>query len=227
MAGADHLCAVLCAVVAITAYRRTRSGLLLCGLLLLTACSDHPPRLPTLPDDATLLAFGDSLTFGTGAGPAESWPAVLTHLSGREVINAGLPGEVSAAGKSRLPGLLDVHRPDLLILCHGGNDLLRKFNPQTTRANLKAMIESALQRNIPVLLLGVPGPGLVLLKSAALYAQLAQQYGVAYEGDILPRVASDQQLKSDHVHPNAAGYRKIAEALLRQLQTSGALPRDS
>jgi lysophospholipase L1-like esterase len=51
--------------------------------------------------------------------------------------------------------------------------------------------------------------------------------GLAYEGDILPAVESDNSLKSDHVHPNAAGYRKIAGALLRQLQASGALPRDS
>ena len=203
------------------------AGILLCGLLLLSACSDSQPRLPVLPGEATLLAFGDSLTFGTGATPAESWPAVLARLTGRKVINAGIPGEVSASGKSRLPGLLDAHHPDLLILCHGGNDLLRKFNPQATRTNLGAMIASAIKRNIPVLLVGVPRPGLVLLESAELYDRLAQQYGLAYEGDILPAVESDNSLKSDHVHPNAAGYRKIAEALLRQLQASGALPRDS
>jgi lysophospholipase L1-like esterase len=203
------------------------AGILLCSLLLISACSDSQPRLPVLPDEATLLAFGDSLTFGTGAAPAESWPAVLARLTGRKVINAGIPGEVSASGKSRLPGLLDAHHPDLLILCHGGNDLLRKFNPQATRANLGAMIASAIKRNIPVLLVGVPRPGLVLLESAELYDRLAQQYGLAYEGDILPAVESDNSLKSDHVHPNAAGYRKIAGALLRQLQASGALPRDS
>jgi len=204
------------------------SGILLLGcLLLLPACSDRQPRLTTLAVDATLLAFGDSLTFGTGAAPAESWPAVLARLTGREVINAGIPGEVSASGKSRLPGLLDAHHPDLLILCHGGNDLLRKFNPQATRANLGAMIENALQRNIQVLLVGVPGPGFVLLESAELYDSLARQYDLVYEGDILPAVESDKQLKSDHVHPNAAGYREIAEALLRRLQASGALSRDS
>jgi lysophospholipase L1-like esterase len=178
------------------------AALLLCCLLL-SACSDHQSRLPRLPGDATLLAFGDSLTFGTGAAPAESWPAVLARLTGREVINAGIPGEVSASGKDRLPGLLDTHNPDLLILCHGGNDLLRRFNPQATRANL------------------------FLLESAELYDGLATEYRLAYEGDILPEVESDESLKSDHVHPNAAGYRRIAEALLRQLQASGALPRDS
>jgi len=209
----------------VAARRPGVSAILLCCLLLLSACSDNQPRLPRLPGDATLLAFGDSLTFGSGAEPAHSWPAVLSRLTGREVINAGIPGEVSASGKSRLPGLLDTHQPDLLILCHGGNDLLRKFNPQATRANLGAMIEDARQRNIPVLLVGVPRPGFVLLESAELYARLAQQYGLAYEGDILPAVESDTQLKSDHVHPNAAGYRKIAEALLRRLQASGALPR--
>ena len=210
-----------------TLRRQCIHGLLLCCLQLLSACSDNQPRLPELLDDAVVLAFGDSLTFGTGAEPAESWPAVLAQLTGRAVINAGLPGEVTASGKSRLPELLEAHHPDLLILCHGGNDLLRKFSPQATRANLGAMIESALQRNIPVLLVGVPRPGLLWLESAELYAQLAQQYGLAYEGDILPAVESDDSLKADRVHPNSAGYRKIAEALLRRLQASGALPRGS
>lgn len=202
-------------------------AVLLCCLLLLPGCSDKVPRLPLLPDDATLLAFGDSLTFGTGASRAESYPAILSRLTRRTVINAGLPGEVTAAGKNRLPELLDTHRPDLLILCHGGNDLLRKFNPEATLANLGAMIESALQRHIPVLLVGVPGPGLIMLESAGLYRKLAQQYALAYEGDILPEIESDNSLKSDPIHPNAAGYRRIAEALFRLLQASGALPHEA
>ena len=77
-----------------------------------------------------------------------------------------------------------------------------------------------------MLLVGVPRPGLILLESAELYDELARQYALAYESEILAAVESDDSLKSDHVHPNAAGYRKIAEALLRQLQVSGALPRD-
>ena len=117
------------APVAINYCRSMAIMLLVAGSLLTCACS-KTPQMTKLSPDATILAFGDSLTFGTGAGESESYPAVLNRLTGKKVVNAGVPGEVSSTGILRLPELLDRDHPALVILCHGGNDLLAHQNHQ-------------------------------------------------------------------------------------------------
>lgn len=197
------------------------------ALLLLAiglgACSDSKPQLPLLSADAVILAFGDSLTFGTGANSEQSYPAELARLTGLTVINAGIPGEVTAQGVRRLPALLDRYKPQLLLLCHGGNDLLRKIGTAMTRDNIEKMISAADQRNIPTLLIGVPQPALMFLEAAPIYNEIAEQHGLVYEGEILPQVEADNKLKSDRIHPNAAGYRRMADAISELLRQSGAL----
>jgi acyl-CoA thioesterase I len=190
--------------------------------MLPAACS-RTPQLPLLAADATILAFGDSLTAGTGAGEAESYPAVLARLSGRKVVNAGVPGEVSAGGVQRLPELLERERPALLILCHGGNDLLARRDQRQIADNLRAMIRSAGERGVPVLLVAVPSPDL-MLKPPGLYEELAGEFRIPIERRALAHILGKGSLKSDHVHPNAAGYRLLAEAVAELLKKSGALP---
>jgi len=92
----------------------------------LSSCSDEA-KLPALAADATILAFGDSLTYGTGTSRDNAYPTVLEKLLKRRVINAGIPGEISSKGLNRLPALIEKYRPDLIIICHGGNDILRKL----------------------------------------------------------------------------------------------------
>ena len=123
----------------LTSFRKILITCLLLTALAVAAC-DKPPTIRPLPPKATILAFGDSLTFGTGAPSDASYPAVLTDLLGTTVINAGVPGEVSADGRERLPGLLEQHRPALVILCHGGNDFLRRGDASKVKANLQAMM---------------------------------------------------------------------------------------
>lgn len=200
-----------------------RTGfLLVAAALLLAACGGKPPALPRLAPDDVIVAFGDSLTFGTGAQPAESYPAVLGELIGREVIAAGVPGEVTAQGMQRLPQVLDRYRPRLVLLCLGGNDLLRKVEPQSIEANLRTMVRTLRDRGIAVVLIGVPKPSL-LPSTAGFYATIAEDLQVPLEDEVLEDILTKNEYKSDPIHPNAAGYRRMAEAVAKLLRETGAL----
>lgn len=188
----------------------------------LAACGGNTPKLSRLPADATILAFGDSLTFGTGARPEASYPAVLEKLIARKVWSAGVPGELSAAGLKRLPSALDYYRPRLLILCHGGNDMLRRRDDAQTAENLRAMIRIAKQRGVDVVLIGVPKPGL-LPSPPHFYAEIAKEFDLPYEDAALKTILRDNNLKSDIAHPNAKGYAMLAKAVAALLKQSGAI----
>ena len=179
----------------------------------LTGCGgEEPPRLEPLTPGAVVVAFGDSLTSGVGAPADQSYPAQLARLTGLTVHASGVPGETSSRGLTRLPRVLERLRPRLVILCHGGNDLLRGLPPSTTEANLRAMVDLARARGAQVLLVGVPQPGLRLSVSG-IYPRVAREARVPLEADILTDILSDSALKADPIHPNAAGYARMAERL--------------
>ena len=192
---------------------------LLLGLLV--ACSAEPPFQP-LSASATVLAFGDSLAAGNGAPQQGSYPAQLSRMINLSVINGGVSGEESHEGRDRLANLLDQYRPELLILCHGGNDLLRKRPLAQLEENLEAMIIMAQQRGIQVLLLGVPSPG-IFLSGNKVYETVADNTGVELIPDLIADVLSQPALKSDTIHPNEAGYTEIAETITSELQKLGAI----
>ena len=199
----------------------TRAALLLAAALL-AGCGEDVPRLQPLAADAVVLAFGDSLTHGTGAAPEQSYPAVLARRIGRRVVNAGVPGEISGDGLRRLPALIEREQPALVLLCHGGNDLLRKQDPAVTERNLREMIGLARGSGAQVVLIGVPKPGL-FLGTADYYERVASELGVPLEGEALADILGDNATKSDAVHPNADGYARLAEAVERLLREAGAL----
>lgn len=190
--------------------------------LLLAGCGEAVPKLQKLGPDAVILAFGDSLTHGTGTEEQYSYPARLAEQTGLTVINAGVPGELSAAGRDRLPRLLERHQPDLLILCHAGNDILRQRDPQSAANNLRAMITMAHERGIEVLLIAVPEPAL-LPRAAAFYADVARSSGVPLVRDALADILSSSSLKADAVHPNRNGYARLSQAVIDKLRQAGAL----
>lgn len=195
---------------------------LLMVLALAAGCGDKVPQLPKLGASDVIVAFGDSLTYGTGATQAESYPAVLAQLIGRQVVRAGVPGEVTAQGLRRLPEVIDEHRPALMIVCLGGNDMLRKVGASEIKSNLREIIKSIRDQGIAVVLVGVPQPALIT-SAPEFYAELAQEFAVPYEGKVITNVLYSSDMKSDPIHPNAKGYRRIAESLAELLRKSGSI----
>ena len=200
-----------------------KKSLLLAIFLFLSACSESSKTLTKLPEDAVILAFGDSLTYGTGASVGHDYPSILAELTAREVINKGVPGEISGDGLKRLPELLDEYQPQLLILIHGGNDMLQHIPGQQTADNLKQMITEANNRDIEVVLLGVPSFNLFTLNSADFYQTVAETRQIPVDLDTLPHILGDNNLKSDMIHPNDAGYQLMANNIFNLLKQAGAI----
>jgi lysophospholipase L1-like esterase len=178
--------------------------------------------LPLLAHDSVIVAFDDSLTFGTGAQPMKSYPAVLGKNVDRRVVNAGYPGEMTSQGLSHLPIILDREKPALLLLCLGVNDQLLNINQQKVANNIKEMIQLAWKREVPVVLIAVPD----LEPSPSrppMYRKIAREFCIPIEEEVLSAIlAADSTLKADKVHPNAAGYRLMAESIASLLHRSGA-----
>jgi lysophospholipase L1-like esterase len=192
------------------------------ALALLAACSAGQPKLPRLAPDAVVLAFGDSLTVGVGANSSESYPARLEALIGRTVVSSGVPGETSEGGLARLPAALEEAKPQLVILCEGGNDFLQKLDDAQTANNLRAMVRMARAQGAQIVLIAVPKPGL-LPSPADFYSAIAREFAVPHEESALRKILTDNALKSDLVHPNAAGYARLAEAIAALLKKTGAI----
>lgn len=188
----------------------------------LASCGQKVPRLPPVGPGEVIVAFGDSLTYGTGAAEQESYPAVLAQLIQRNIVRAGVPGETTGGALARLDHVLDEHRPALVIVCLGGNDMLRKLDDTQTRNNLREIIKTIRQRGVTVALVGVPKPALIA-SAPAFYAELAQEFDIPYDGKVVTEVLYRAELKSDPIHPNAKGYRRIAEAIAELLKKAGAV----
>jgi len=175
---------------------------------------------PLNPQD-TILAFGDSLTYGYNAKADESYPTLLSRLSGHKVINAGIPAESSYDGLKRLPKLLEDDNIKLMILFFGGNDIMQGLSMERLKSNLKTMIQMAKERHIEVLLISVPNLSLFGLSPLELYKEVADEEDVPLLSGMLADIISKPSLKSDQIHPNDTGYKIMAEKIYEKLLQEG------
>lgn len=195
-------------------------------LLLLAAACGGAKKEAALPAGSKVLALGDSLTAPHGVNPGEDWPTLLAQKTGWVVINAGISGNTSAQALERLPALLDEHQPQLVLVSLGGNDMLRKMSQAQTVANLGRMLDLARASGARAVLLATPKPSLAgavfnSLSAAEFYAEVAQDKKVPLVENALPEVLSDTALKSDQLHPNAAGHALLSEKIHADLKKIG------
>lgn len=181
-----------------------------------------------------LVALGDSLTQGYGLAQGEGLvPQLQAWLdaAGHDVIviNAGVSGDTTAGGLSRLEWTL-ADAPDAIIVALGGNDLLRGIDPANSRENLSAILARLEAEGIPALLVGLPAPGNYgpefQAAFEAIYPELAQQHGAALHPDMLGPLTARQSagetigpwMQADMIHPNAAGVAEIVAAMAPQVE---------
>lgn len=191
--------------------------------------ADQPKNTPAVASSVVvkgperlILAFGDSLYAGYGLQNGESMPAEIENLLraqgiNAKVVNGGVSGETTAAGRKRLNFALDnlPRKPDLVMLGLGGNDVLRQIPVAETRSNLVAMLNELKRRDIAVVLTGMRAPPNLgpdyVLKFDAMYPDLARAYDAAIDPFILAGVLGDRKLMlPDGVHPNAKGADVMA-----------------
>lgn len=196
------------------------------ALLWLAGCT-RAPRLAAVPAGQTVLAFGDSVTHGTGASAGQDWPTLLAALTGWRVINAGIPGDTAENGRHRLPSLLAEHRPALVIIEIGGNDFLRRRAANAVKEDLRDMVRTVRQMGAQAVLVAVPELSLMSALTrqptdAPLYEELAKEEGVALVPDVFSSVLGEARLRADQIHPNADGYRQMANGIHTHLKSLGA-----
>ena len=208
-------------------------GVLLVAIQGLAACGNNPvadkpaevAATASETSDKLVVAFGDSLYAGYQLAPNEGLaPQLQAALKedgvNARVHNAGVSGDTTAAGRTRLNFVLDnlERTPDLVVLGLGGNDMLRGIKPQETRANLEAMLKELQGRKIKVVMTGMlAAPNLGPDYARAfnpLFPELAEQYGAKLYPFFLEGVVTDKSLMlNDNIHPNAKGVTRVVEGL--------------
>jgi len=182
---------------------------------------------PAWAGGSRVLILGDSLSAAYNIPIEDSWPRLLARQLtglGIEIINASISGETTGGGRSRLPALLQRHRPDILILELGGNDGLRGLPFGQTRDNLAAMIQQARSSGARVLLIGVrlpPNLGPAYNRRfQKIYEDLTTTTGVAYLPRFLEGIAASDPglMQPDGIHPTARAQPKLAARVRKALE---------
>ena len=177
----------------------------------------HPSVAHLGEHSGPIVVLGDSISAGVGSESHRGYVAVLETRSGQKLINKGVPGDTTAQGLKRLKAdVLDL-KPALVLVELGGNDFLNKVDPAETRANLDNIIAQIQSDGTAVLLIGMQG-GVLSDRAADMFRDLASSHHTAFVPNIMAGIFTDPSLKADPIHPNDAGYEKVADKVEPELR---------
>ena len=154
------------------------------------------------------MMFGDSLVEGVGATKGNDLPSLIGRGIGVPVLNFGKSGNTTSDGVLRVSDAL-VKKPNVVLILLGGNDALRRVSRVDTEKNLRSIISTFQNAGAVTILLGVRG-GILGDPYDSMYEDIADSTGSAYISDVLSGLFADSRYMSDAIHPNDAGYAKIA-----------------
>jgi acyl-CoA thioesterase-1 len=163
-----------------------------------------------------IICFGDSLTFGYGAGPGEDYPTALAKLTNIPVINAGIDGDTSTEALRRIDSDVLERNPLLVIIEFGGNDFLRKIPKEVTLDNIKEMVDKIQAKGSMVAIVDISA-GIFLGEYRKMFYNLTREKKAIFVPAIFSGIITNPRLKSDFLHPNADGYKIIAQRIYRNI----------
>ena len=185
----------------------------LCAIILLLGYRFLSTSLPVKNADVrgqVIVCFGDSLTYGTGAGKEMDYPSQLSKLLGTPVINAGAPGDTTARALERLERDVLSRAPDLVLITLGGNDLKNGIARDRAFENLRMIVATIQNTGAKVIIGGIRFPMRDRGFGRA-YQQLADETDAVLIPNIFEGIMGNRNLMSDPIHPNNAGYKLMAE----------------
>jgi acyl-CoA thioesterase-1 len=173
--------------------------------LVLSSCARKTPV-----HGGTIVFLGDSITAGYGLDPGQGYPHLI-QIPGMTMQDMGVAGNTSADGLRRLRDYFaGGATPSLVVVALGANDILHGVSPDTTEADLNAIIAECKSRNVPVLLCGVKIP--FKFDTDSIFQDVAKKNAVVLVPDILMGEAfHDDLMQDDHMHPTEAGQKIIAD----------------
>lgn len=176
-----------------------------------------PQKITNFPSSgASIVMFGDSLTYGVGATSGNDIPSILSRKIGQQVINMGVPGETSAQGLARVGDVM-VLKPKVVILLFGGNDFLRRVPISETFSNIDTMVVELQKSGAVVVLAGIRG-GILSDPYDKNFSEISKNRGTLYVSNVMDGIIGHKDLMSDDsIHPNDAGYGKIADRIYKVL----------
>lgn len=177
---------------------------------------------PTVPKNDTIVAFGDSLVAGVGATSGNDFVSRTALTIGMPIINMGRAGDTTRTGLSRLDAVL-AQDPGVVIVLLGGNDYLQRIPLEETEQNLSEIITRVQEQGAVVVLLGVRG-GVLRDNFSSMYERVSERHNTLYVSDVLDGLIGNGQYMDDAIHPNDAGYARIADRLSEVFQTQISWP---